>query len=81
MTWIQLAIAVPALLLVAALVHDFLAGLGEERLWSDPAIGDPQSFAYRKAAAEVTHRGNEIENRESSGRSDRWDLFVPVPQS
>ena len=27
-------------LLVVVLVHDFVAGLGEERLWSDPATKD-----------------------------------------
>jgi hypothetical protein len=36
MTWIQVAIAIPAAFFVWTLVRDFLAGLGEERLWSDP---------------------------------------------
>jgi hypothetical protein len=80
MSWIQMAIALPALALVVALVHDFLAGLGEERLWSDPAVDDPQSFAYRTAAAELTHHGN-TGTSEPSARTDRWDLLVPVPQS
>jgi hypothetical protein len=35
-----------------ALVHDFFAGLGEERLWSDPYLEDPESFANRAARAE-----------------------------
>jgi hypothetical protein len=36
MTWIQVAIAIPAAFFVWTLVRDFFAGLGEERLWSDP---------------------------------------------
>ena len=80
MSWIQVTIALPSIALVVALVHDFLAGLGEERLWSDPALDDPQSLAYRAAAAELTHDGN-TGAREPSARADRWDLFVPVPQS
>lgn len=79
MSWIQIAISLPAMALVVALVHDFLAGLGEERLWSDPAVDDPQSLAYRTAAAELTHHGN-TGIRESSARADRWDLLVPLPQ-
>jgi hypothetical protein len=81
MSWIQVAIALPALALVVVLVHDFLAGLAEERLWSDPAFDDPQSLAYRAAAAELSHRGNTIDTREPSARTDSWDLLVPVPQS
>ena len=56
MSWIQIAIVVPAVLLVVALVHDFFAGLGEERLWSDPIVNDPQSFGYRETRAGRTHR-------------------------
>ncbi len=36
MTWIQLAITIPAAFFVWTLVRDFKAGLGEERLWGDP---------------------------------------------
>lgn len=36
MTWIQVAIAVPAAFFVWTLVRDFFAGLGEDRLWGDP---------------------------------------------
>lgn len=45
--WILLA--VPLTLLTVALVHDFLAGLGEDRLWSDPALDDPDSAPRRVA--------------------------------
>ncbi|MEX0790326.1 MAG: hypothetical protein WD178_06065 [Actinomycetota bacterium] len=36
MTWIQIALAVPAAFFVWTLVRDFKAGLSEERLWGDP---------------------------------------------
>lgn len=36
MTWIQIALAVPAAIFVWTLIRDFLAGLDHERLWSDP---------------------------------------------
>ena len=51
MSWIQMILAIPVALIVAALIHDFLAGLGEERLWSDPAFDDPDTFRNRAAAA------------------------------
>lgn len=40
MTWIQVAIAIPAAFFVWTLVRDFRAGLGEERLWGDPEQED-----------------------------------------
>lgn len=36
MTLIQLLMAVPVALLGIALFHDFMAGLGEDRLWGPP---------------------------------------------
>jgi hypothetical protein len=38
--WWQLLLAIPAGLLVFALIHDFFAGLADERLWSDPGLED-----------------------------------------
>lgn len=38
MGWVQIVLAVPVAFLVFALVHDFFAGLADERLWSDPAL-------------------------------------------
>ncbi|MGQ0678342.1 MAG: hypothetical protein ACT4OM_01565 [Actinomycetota bacterium] len=55
MTWIQLALVLPVALLMVALAHDFMAGLDEARLWSDPIIEDRQSFIYRTEAA-AAHR-------------------------
>jgi hypothetical protein len=43
MTWIQFFIAVPVAWLGVVLFHDFMAGLGEERLWGEP-LAD-QTFA------------------------------------
>jgi uncharacterized membrane protein len=40
MSWIHVVILVPIALLLAALVHDFLGSLSEERVWADPAIED-----------------------------------------
>ena len=40
MAWIELIFAVPAVFLGFALVHDFFAGLSDEKLWSDPAIDE-----------------------------------------
>ena len=48
---IQLVVAIPVALVLVALIHDFIAGLGEERLWSDPYLEDPESFRNRAAAA------------------------------
>lgn len=43
---IQLMVALPLGLLVIALVHDFMAGLGEERVWGLPLIdGDDLTLA------------------------------------
>jgi hypothetical protein len=36
--WVQIVLAVPAAFLVFALIHDFFAGLADERLWNDPAV-------------------------------------------
>jgi hypothetical protein len=46
MTFIQLFMVVPALLFVAVLVRDFLSGLAEERIWSDPAKDDFDGLAF-----------------------------------
>lgn len=48
-------VAVPAAALVALLVHDFVAGLGEDRLWSDPGLDDPESFRNRAVWASRAH--------------------------
>lgn len=48
-------VAVPAAALVILLVHDFMAGLGEDRLWADPSESDPESFRSRAARAERMH--------------------------
>lgn len=36
MGWIQILVAALGSLLVLALVRDFVAGLGQDRIWSDP---------------------------------------------
>ena len=41
MTWIQLALAIPAAFFAWTLVRDFRAGLSEERLWGDPEDDEP----------------------------------------
>jgi hypothetical protein len=41
-TWIQFLMALPVALLGVVLFHDFMAGLGEERLWGEPVDdGEP----------------------------------------
>jgi len=44
MTTLQLILSLPASLLAVALVRDFLAGLAEDRIWSDPARNDSDGF-------------------------------------
>ncbi len=56
MGWLQVIVAIPVALMAIALIHDFFAGLGEERLWSDPALDDADSLRNRAAAAEAAHR-------------------------
>ena len=62
MTWMQFLLAFPVALLGVVLFHDFMAGLGEERLWGEPFPNDEASVltsgtarmtAERSAAAEV----------------------------
>jgi uncharacterized membrane protein len=40
MSWIYIVVALPVVLLVVALIHDFLSSLSDERVWADPAIED-----------------------------------------
>lgn len=40
MTALQLILTLPASLLAVALVRDFIAGLADDRIWSDPARND-----------------------------------------
>lgn len=47
MTWIQVALVVPAAFFVWTLVRDFLAGLGEDRLWSDPELDETPAIPAR----------------------------------
>ncbi len=48
MTWIQAVLAaVPATFLVWTLIRDFSAGLGEDRLWSDPEQEEHFVFTTR----------------------------------
>lgn len=47
MTWIQVALAVPAAFFVWTLVRDFRAGLSEERLWGDPEQEENAAFSGR----------------------------------
>lgn len=47
MTWIQVALAVPAAFFVWTLVRDFKAGLSEERLWGDPEPEENAAFSNR----------------------------------
>ncbi len=56
MSWVQAVWAIPVGFVLVALVHDFFAGLAEERLWSDPYLDDPDSFRNRAAAASQTRR-------------------------
>lgn len=44
MNWIQAALVIPAGFFVWTLVRDFLAGLDEDRLWSDPEAEDNPSY-------------------------------------
>ena len=54
MSWMQVLIAVPVALLIVVLIHDFMAGLGEERLWGlpvpdeEPILGAPAVEASRQ---------------------------------
>lgn len=52
MTWIQFLMALPVALLGILLFHDFMAGLGEERLWGQPVAGD-ESPAVRPGSTVV----------------------------
>jgi hypothetical protein len=45
MSWMQVLIAVPVVLLAVVLVHDFLAGLSEERLWGRPFPDEEAALA------------------------------------
>ena len=47
MTWIQVALAIPAAFFIWTLVRDFRAGLGEERLWGDPEQDENGSYTNR----------------------------------
>jgi len=46
MVWIQTFGLICGSLLVLALIRDFLAGLGQERIWSDPDLEESQGY-YR----------------------------------
>jgi hypothetical protein len=83
MSFIQMALLIPAALLVVALVHDFLAGLGEERLWSDPVAQDPDSFTYQTTVAGRSHNQEKVVFPEgAAGYTPSWDqVLAPVPQS
>ena len=81
MTWVQLLIALPVAWLVTALVADFFAGLSEQRLWSDPAVDDPQSLRFRELAADAHRRTAVPEVEKRIKQPECWDRFVPVPQS
>lgn len=50
MGWIQVLVAALGSLLAFLLVRDFLAGLGEERIWSDPRSEDTSDHSNQ-------HRG------------------------
>lgn len=47
MTWIQVALAIPAAFFIWTLVRDFRAGLGEERLWGDPEQDENGVYSNR----------------------------------
>jgi hypothetical protein len=80
MSWIQITLAIPAALLAAALVHDFFAGLGEERQWSDPAVNDPDSFPCQATAAELTHKQENPILREAPRETRSWErVLAPLP--
>jgi hypothetical protein len=49
-TWIQFLMALPVALLGVVLFHDFMAGLGEERLWGEP-VDDGEPPAVRPGSA------------------------------
>lgn len=56
MMWIQFLLALPVALLGVVLFHDFMAGLGEERLWGEPFPNDeapPFTAGAAPMAAEV----------------------------
>lgn len=45
MGWIQTFGLICGSLLVLALIRDFLAGLGQERIWSDPDLEESQGYS------------------------------------
>lgn len=50
MSWMQVLVAVPVVLLAVVLVHDFMAGLSEERLWGPPFPDDEPVLTAPAAA-------------------------------
>ncbi len=60
MSWVQVVVAIPVAFLLVALIHDFFAGLEEERLWSDPYLEDPESLRNRAATAAQSSRATTV---------------------
>lgn len=54
-----MVVAVPVAALVVLLMHDFMAGLGEDRLWSDPALDDSEGIRH-PAGGNVRDRAGRV---------------------
>ncbi len=53
MGWFQAIGLIAGALVVLTLIRDFLAGLAQERIWSDPALDELQDYnrdSYRELA-------------------------------
>ncbi|MGQ0678952.1 MAG: hypothetical protein ACT4OM_04725 [Actinomycetota bacterium] len=52
---LEMAVAIASVAFVVLVVRDFRAGLAEDRLWSDPAQDDPESFKNRAVRASLAY--------------------------
>lgn len=68
MTWIQLAIAIPAAFFIWTLVRDFFAGLGEDRLWSDPEQDETPAISSRSEWETLSCKVYDFQPPRPSGR-------------
>ena len=57
MTWMQFLLALPVALMGVVLFHDFMAGLGEERLWGEP-FPNEEAPGFNAGAARMAAEAN-----------------------